>query len=63
MEYLEKRGTDFSRLILAGTWPIKSEIDPRPLLEAIALRRAFSLTAIYKMPTIDKIPKAYKVTA
>ncbi|WP_139412356.1 5-formyltetrahydrofolate cyclo-ligase [Bartonella mastomydis] len=38
LEVLEKKGTDFSRLILAGYWPIKSEIDPRPLLEAIASR-------------------------
>ncbi|WP_375666374.1 5-formyltetrahydrofolate cyclo-ligase [Bartonella sp. TT121SHDZB] len=38
IEYLEQKGTDFSRLILAGYWPIKSEIDPRPLLDAIALR-------------------------
>ncbi|MBB4076243.1 5-formyltetrahydrofolate cyclo-ligase [Bartonella fuyuanensis] len=38
IEYLEKKGTDFSRLILAGYWPIKSEIDPRPLLNVIALR-------------------------
>ncbi len=38
IEYLEKKGTDFSRLILAGYWPIKSEIDPRPLLDAVALR-------------------------
>ncbi len=37
MEYLEKKGTDFSRLILAGYWPIRSEIDPRPLLDAVAL--------------------------
>ncbi len=38
IEYLEKKGTDFSCLILAGYWPIKSEIDPRPLLDAVALR-------------------------
>ncbi|PIT68488.1 5-formyltetrahydrofolate cyclo-ligase [Bartonella tribocorum] len=38
IETLEKKGTDFSRLILAGYWPIKSEIDPRPLLETIASR-------------------------
>ncbi|EJF87835.1 5-formyltetrahydrofolate cyclo-ligase [Bartonella rattimassiliensis] len=38
IKYLEKTGTDFSRLILAGYWPIKSEIDPRPLLNAITLR-------------------------
>ncbi|WP_142416109.1 5-formyltetrahydrofolate cyclo-ligase [Bartonella massiliensis] len=38
IEHLEKQGTDFSRLILAGYWPIKSEIDPRPLMEAIASR-------------------------
>ncbi|GAA5100638.1 5-formyltetrahydrofolate cyclo-ligase [Bartonella acomydis] len=35
---LETQGEDFSRLILAGYWPIKSEIDPRPLFHAIALR-------------------------
>ncbi|WP_375608207.1 MULTISPECIES: 5-formyltetrahydrofolate cyclo-ligase [unclassified Bartonella] len=38
IESLEKKGTDFSRLILAGYWPIKSEIDPRPLLDVIASR-------------------------
>ncbi|EJF76643.1 5-formyltetrahydrofolate cyclo-ligase [Bartonella birtlesii] len=38
IENLEAKGEDFSRLILAGYWPIKSEIDPRPLLNAIALR-------------------------
>ncbi|EJF74217.1 5-formyltetrahydrofolate cyclo-ligase [Bartonella alsatica] len=35
---LEEKKEDFSRLILAGYWPIKSEIDPRPLFKAIALR-------------------------
>ncbi|UNE53911.1 5-formyltetrahydrofolate cyclo-ligase [Bartonella machadoae] len=35
---LEAKGIDFSRMIFAGYWPIKSEIDPRPLLDAIALR-------------------------
>lgn len=34
---LEERGEDFSRLILAGYWPIKSEIDPRPLFQRIVL--------------------------
>ncbi|UNF38502.1 5-formyltetrahydrofolate cyclo-ligase [Bartonella krasnovii] len=38
LEAFEKKGTDFSRLILAGYWPIKSEIDPRPLLDVIASR-------------------------
>ncbi|WP_354189824.1 5-formyltetrahydrofolate cyclo-ligase [Bartonella silvatica] len=38
VHYLEERREDFSRLMLAGYWPIKSEIDPRPLLEAITLR-------------------------
>ncbi|WP_175869311.1 5-formyltetrahydrofolate cyclo-ligase [Bartonella gabonensis] len=38
LEYLEKKSTDFSRLILAGYWPIKSEIDPRALLDAVASR-------------------------
>ncbi|PIT69145.1 5-formyltetrahydrofolate cyclo-ligase [Bartonella tribocorum] len=53
MEYLEKRGTDFSRLILAGTWPIKSEIDPRPLLEAIACRGArLALPAVLDSTTM-----------
>ncbi|MET3560605.1 5-formyltetrahydrofolate cyclo-ligase [Bartonella japonica] len=35
---LEEKWEDFSHLILAGYWPIKSEIDPRPLFKAIALR-------------------------
>ncbi|OPB34841.1 5-formyltetrahydrofolate cyclo-ligase [Bartonella taylorii] len=35
---LEEKGEDFSRMILAGYWPIKSESDPRPLFDAIALR-------------------------
>ncbi|WP_345119176.1 5-formyltetrahydrofolate cyclo-ligase [Bartonella pachyuromydis] len=38
IRHLEEQGEDFSRLILAGYWPIKSEIDPRPLLHAIVLR-------------------------
>ncbi|VEJ45963.1 5-formyltetrahydrofolate cyclo-ligase [Bartonella vinsonii] len=38
IQYFEAKGEDFSRMILAGYWPIKSEIDPRPLLDAIALR-------------------------
>ncbi|WP_455465864.1 5-formyltetrahydrofolate cyclo-ligase [Bartonella sp. B39] len=38
MKSLEEKGEDFSRMILAGYWPIKSEIDPRPLLDAVALR-------------------------
>lgn len=35
---LEEKWEDFSHLILGGYWPIKSEIDPRPLFNAIALR-------------------------
>ncbi|WP_208436271.1 5-formyltetrahydrofolate cyclo-ligase [Bartonella phoceensis] len=35
---LEEQREDFSRLILAGYWPIKTEMDPRPLFHAIALR-------------------------
>ncbi|WP_455480540.1 5-formyltetrahydrofolate cyclo-ligase [Bartonella sp. B12(2025)] len=38
IDSLEQKGEDFSRMILAGYWPIKSEIDPRPLFDAIALR-------------------------
>ncbi|CAF26595.1 hypothetical protein BQ11340 [Bartonella quintana str. Toulouse] len=38
MHVLEQRGEDFSRIILAGYWPIKSEIDPRPLFDAITFR-------------------------
>nr|WP_183229291.1 5-formyltetrahydrofolate cyclo-ligase [Bartonella callosciuri] len=34
---LKEKGEDFSRIILAGYWPIKSEIDPRPLFDAVAL--------------------------
>ncbi|EJF78983.1 5-formyltetrahydrofolate cyclo-ligase [Bartonella sp. DB5-6] len=35
---LEEKEEDFSHMILASYWPIKSEIDPRPLFDAIALR-------------------------
>ncbi|EJF80011.1 5-formyltetrahydrofolate cyclo-ligase [Candidatus Bartonella washoeensis Sb944nv] len=35
---LEQRREDFSRMMLAGYWPIKSEIDPRPLFEAVTAR-------------------------
>ncbi|MBX4336476.1 5-formyltetrahydrofolate cyclo-ligase [Bartonella raoultii] len=35
---LEEQEEDFSHLILAGYWPIKSEIDPRPLFEMVTLR-------------------------
>ncbi|WP_455479224.1 5-formyltetrahydrofolate cyclo-ligase [Bartonella sp. B23] len=38
MKNLEEKTKDFSSMILAGYWPIKSEIDPRPLLNAVALR-------------------------
>ncbi|WP_019219556.1 5-formyltetrahydrofolate cyclo-ligase [Bartonella florencae] len=38
LKRLEAKGEDFSRLILAGYLPIKSEIDPRPLFKAITLR-------------------------
>ncbi|CAF28205.1 5-formyltetrahydrofolate cyclo-ligase [Bartonella henselae] len=38
MHVLEQRGEDFSRMILAGYWPIKSEIDPRPLFDCIRVR-------------------------
>ncbi|WP_208441513.1 5-formyltetrahydrofolate cyclo-ligase [Bartonella raoultii] len=41
IRHLEEKGEDFSRLILAGYWPIKSEIDPRPLFHAIALRGGY----------------------
>ncbi|WP_425456827.1 hypothetical protein [Bartonella massiliensis] len=45
IEHLEKQGTDFSRLILAGYWPIKSEVDPRPLHRSNSITRwTFSLT-------------------
>ncbi|WP_455476868.1 5-formyltetrahydrofolate cyclo-ligase [Bartonella sp. B41] len=37
INYLEQKGEDFSRIILGGYWPIKSEIDPRPLFEIITL--------------------------
>lgn len=53
IEYLEKKGTDFPRLILAGYWPIKSEIDPRPLLEKIVLRGAhLALPAVLDSTTM-----------
>ncbi|WP_317993783.1 5-formyltetrahydrofolate cyclo-ligase [Bartonella gliris] len=38
MHTLEQRGEDFSRMILAGYWPIKSESDPRPLFAPIMAR-------------------------
>lgn len=38
LKKLEEQEGDFSRLILAGYWPIKSEINPRPLFESVALR-------------------------
>ncbi|WP_336293969.1 5-formyltetrahydrofolate cyclo-ligase [Bartonella sp. CB169] len=34
---LKQNGENLSRLILAGYWPIKSEMDPRPLFDVIAL--------------------------
>ncbi|WP_455477995.1 5-formyltetrahydrofolate cyclo-ligase [Bartonella sp. B10] len=38
LHYFEQIVEDFSCMILAGYWPIKSEIDPRPLFNAITLR-------------------------
>ncbi|WP_074381588.1 5-formyltetrahydrofolate cyclo-ligase [Bartonella doshiae] len=38
MHVFEQRGEDFSRMVFAGYWPIKSEIDPRPLFEPIVAR-------------------------
>ncbi|WP_039758284.1 5-formyltetrahydrofolate cyclo-ligase [Bartonella queenslandensis] len=53
IETLEKKGTDFSRLILAGYWPIKSEIDPRPLLETVVSRGArLALPAVLDSTTM-----------
>ncbi|WP_212112925.1 5-formyltetrahydrofolate cyclo-ligase [Bartonella queenslandensis] len=53
IEYLEKNETNFSRLILAGYWPIKSEIDPRALLEAVVLRGArLALPAVLDSTTM-----------
>ncbi|WP_026088137.1 5-formyltetrahydrofolate cyclo-ligase [Bartonella rattaustraliani] len=50
---LEEKGEDFSRLILAGYWPIKSEIDPRPLLNTIASRGgSLALPAILDSTTM-----------
>ncbi|WP_455481800.1 5-formyltetrahydrofolate cyclo-ligase [Bartonella sp. B35(2025)] len=37
IHYLERRGKGFSHMTLAGYWPIKSEIDPRPLFDTVAL--------------------------
>ncbi|WP_336276692.1 5-formyltetrahydrofolate cyclo-ligase [Bartonella sp. CB178] len=37
IDYLKRSGEDFSRITLSGYFPIKSEIDPRPLLDIIAL--------------------------
>lgn len=52
--HLEEQGEDFSRLILAGYWPIKSEIDPRPLLHAIALRGGcLALPAVLDSTTME----------
>ncbi|WP_429137173.1 5-formyltetrahydrofolate cyclo-ligase [Bartonella heixiaziensis] len=38
IQILEQRGEDFSRMILACYWPIKSESDPRPLFEPVTAR-------------------------
>ncbi|EJF88484.1 5-formyltetrahydrofolate cyclo-ligase [Bartonella vinsonii subsp. arupensis OK-94-513] len=38
IQHFEAKGEDFSRIVLAGYWPIKSEIDPRPLFDAITFR-------------------------
>ncbi|WP_019221248.1 5-formyltetrahydrofolate cyclo-ligase [Bartonella senegalensis] len=38
IQVLEQRGLDFSCMVLAGYWPIKSEIDPRPLFHCIRAR-------------------------
>ncbi len=54
LRHLEEQGQDFSRLILAGYWPIKSEIDPRPLLHAITLRGGYlSLPAVLDSTTME----------
>ncbi|WP_345117086.1 5-formyltetrahydrofolate cyclo-ligase [Bartonella jaculi] len=38
LQSLEQRGEDFSQMILACYWPIKSESDPRPLFAAVTAR-------------------------
>ncbi|AQX24632.1 hypothetical protein [Bartonella sp. 114] len=37
-EYLDKKVNNLSGIIFAGYWPIRSEIDPRPLFDFITSR-------------------------
>ncbi|AQX28423.1 MULTISPECIES: 5-formyltetrahydrofolate cyclo-ligase [unclassified Bartonella] len=37
-EYLAQRVHNFSQIIFAGYWPIRSELDPRPLFDFISSR-------------------------
>ncbi|WP_026501031.1 5-formyltetrahydrofolate cyclo-ligase [Bartonella clarridgeiae] len=37
-EYLAQKVSNFSQIIFAGYWPIRSEIDPRPLFDFISSR-------------------------
>nr|CBI79853.1 conserved hypothetical protein [Bartonella sp. AR 15-3] len=38
VNYLDKKVSDFSGIIFGGYWPIRSEIDPRPLFDFITSR-------------------------
>lgn len=38
IHYLERKVEDFSQTIISGYWPIRSEIDPRPVLHFVSSR-------------------------